>query len=108
MKAKTISIVAYITIIGWVIAYLQYKQREQKNELVSYHLSQGLGVFIFAVVLNIILTIVISVVPSLGSILVLAGLLPIVFLIFGIITAANEARKPVPVIGKVFEGMFNL
>lgn len=107
MKAKTISIVAYITIIGWVIAYLQYKQRKQKNELASYHLSQGLGVFIFAVVLNILLTIVISVVPSLGSILALVGLLPIVFLVFGIITAANEARKPVPIIGKLFEGMFN-
>lgn len=107
MKAKTLSIVAYITIIGWVIAYLQYKQRKQKNELASYHLSQGLGIFIFAVILNIILTIVISVVPSLGSILALVGLLPIVFLIFGVITAANEARKPVPIIGKVFEGMFN-
>jgi len=71
MKAKTISIVAYITII------------------------------------NIILTIVISVVPSLGSILVLAGLLPIVLLVFGVITAANEARKPIPIIGKIFEGMFN-
>lgn len=107
MKAKTISIVSYITIIGWVIAYLQYKKLEQRSELASYHLSQGLGVFIFAVVLNIILTIVISVVPSLGSILALIGLLPIVFLIFGIITAANEARKPVPIVGKIFEGMFN-
>src|SRR5690606_39710207 len=53
------------------------------------------------------ISIVISVVPSLGSILVLAGLLPIVLLVFGVITAANEARKPIPIIGKIFEGMFN-
>jgi len=107
MSAKTISIVSYITIIGWVIAYLQHKGSEQKSKLASYHLCQGLGVFIFAVILNIILSVVVRIVPSLAGILSLVGLLPLVLLIFGIITAANEAIKPVPLIGKFFEGKFN-
>ncbi|MGS2760892.1 DUF4870 domain-containing protein [Sinomicrobium sp. M5D2P9] len=107
MNAKTISIVSYITIIGWIIAYFQHKGSEQKSELASYHLGQGLGVFIFAVVLNIILQIVMSIVPSLASILSLAGLIPLILLIFGIIAANNEVLKPVPLIGKFFEGKFN-
>lgn len=107
MNAKTISIVSYITIIGWIIAYLQHKGTEQKSKLASYHLGQGLGVFIFAVILNIILGVVISIVPSLAGILSLIGLAPLILLIFGVIAAANEALKPVPLIGKFFEGKFN-
>jgi len=107
MTAKTISIVAYITIIGWLIAYFQYKDHEQKSKLASYHLGQGLGVFIFAVALNIGLRIVISVVPSLGTTLSLLGLVPLLLLIFGMIAANNEALKPVPLIGRFFEGKFN-
>jgi len=107
MNVKTISIVSYITIIGWVIAYFQHKNSEQKSALVSYHLGQGLGVFIFSVVLNIGLSIVIRVIPSLGSLLALIGLLPLVLIIFGVIAASNEALSPVPLIGKIFEGKFN-
>ncbi|MBC9798271.1 DUF4870 domain-containing protein [Sinomicrobium weinanense] len=107
MNAKTISIVSYITIIGWIIAYLQHKGSEQKSALASYHLGQGLGVFIFAVILSIVINILARVVPALGSILSLVGLLPLVLLIFGIIAANNEAMKPVPLIGKFFEGKFN-
>ncbi|QDH79614.1 DUF4870 domain-containing protein [Echinicola soli] len=107
MNAKTISIVSYITIIGWIVAYFQHKGTTEKSKLASYHLEQGLGVFIFAVILNIALGIIISVVPSLGGILSFVGIVPLVLLIFGIIAAANEARNPVPLIGKFFEGKFN-
>lgn len=107
MNAKTISIVAYITIIGWIIAYLQNKNSEQKSKLASYHLGQGLGIFIFSIILNIALFIVMSIVPSLRSILGLLGVVPLILIIFGIITANNEALKPVPLIGKFFEGKFN-
>lgn len=107
MNAKTIAVVSYLTIIGWVIAYVQHKGNEQKSKLAAYHLGQGLGIFIFAVVLNVILRVIISIVPSLAGLLSLVGLVPLILLVFGIITAANEALKPVPLIGKFFEGKFN-
>src|SRR3546814_836767 len=106
MTAKTVSIVSYITIIGWVIAYFQYKDSEPKNELASYHLEQGLGVFIFSVALNVALRIVISIVPSFASKLSLVGFVPLLLLIFGMIAANNEALKPLPLFGKFFEGKF--
>lgn len=107
MSAKTISIIAYITIFGWIIAYLQNKSSDKKSELASYHLGQGLGIFIFSVVLNIALIIIVNIVPSLATVLSLLSLIPLILLIFGVITANNEAMKPVPVIGKFFEGKFN-
>lgn len=104
---KTLAIVAYITLIGWVIAYLQYKNSEEKSPLVRYHLSQALGIFIFAIALSIVTTVIATIVPALGTILSIAGLLPLILLIFGIISAANEAQSPVPGIGKMFENKFS-
>lgn len=107
MNAKTISIVSYLTIIGWAIAYFSNKNNDPKSELASYHLGQSLGVFIFAVILNMVLTVAASIIPSLGSVLSLLGLIPLVFIILGVITANNKALKPVPIIGVFFEGKFN-
>lgn len=107
MKDKTLAIVAYCTIIGWIIAYVKYKETPERSPLVRYHLAQALGVFIAGVAIGIIVNIVASVIPSLGVLLSVAGLLPLILLIFGIITASNEAQRPVPVIGKVFENKFS-
>ena len=99
--------VAYITIIGWVVAYLQYKNNHEKSPLVRYHLAQALGVFIASIVLSVAIGIVASVIPSLATLLSIAGLLPLILLVLGIITASNEACRPVPVIGKLFEDKFS-
>ncbi|GAA0560335.1 DUF4870 domain-containing protein [Chitinophaga japonensis] len=107
MNNKTLAIVAYITIIGWVIAYVQYRNNQEKTPLLRYHLEQALGVFIASIVLSIAIGIVTAVIPSLATVLSIAGLLPLILLILGIITASNEACKPVPVIGKLFENKFS-
>jgi uncharacterized membrane protein len=107
MKNKNLAIVAYITLIGWVIAYLEFKKQDEKSPLVRYHLTQALGIYIFAIALSIVITIVATIIPSLGSILSIAGLLPLILLILGIISASNEALTPVPGIGKLFENKFS-
>ncbi|SFE80128.1 hypothetical protein SAMN05518672_110135 [Chitinophaga sp. CF118] len=107
MKNKTLAIVAYITLIGWVIAYFQYKNNNEKSSLVRYHLAQALGIFIFSIALMIVLGIIASVIPTLGTILSIAGLLPLILLILGIISASNEVMSPVPGIGKLFENKFS-
>lgn len=107
MKDKTLAIVAYCTIIGWVVAYIKYKETPERSPLVRYHLAQALGVFIAGLAISIVVSIVARIIPTLGFLLSVAGLLPLILLIFGIITASNEAQRPVPVIGKVFENKFS-
>jgi uncharacterized membrane protein len=107
MKNKTMAIVAYITIIGWVVSYLEFKKTTEKSKLVNYHLGQALGIMITSVILSIVSSIILAIIPALGSIFYLIFLFPIVLLLLGIITASNEVEKPVPVIGKIFEGKFN-
>jgi len=103
MNNKTLSIVSYITIIGWLISY--FSGKENANGLLKYHLRQSFGLFIISLIVNILLTIITTMVPSL-SFLTYVGIIFFVLMILGIINAANEVEKPLPLIGKMFENKF--
>ena len=100
MDNKTLSILSYITIIGWVVAY--FSGTDKADVLLKYHLRQSLGLAIVSIVFNIAFTIIASIIPSL-SFIGLVGYAFIILWIMGIINAANGALKPVPLIGKMFE-----
>lgn len=100
MNNRTLSIVAYITIIGWIIAFVQYSNR--KSPEVRFHLKQSLGVMILGVIISIIMTIIVTIVPTLGF-LNFVGLAVLLLLILGIINAMNDAQKELPLIGSLAE-----
>ncbi|MFH6991543.1 DUF4870 domain-containing protein [Flavobacterium sp. FlaQc-48] len=106
MNNKTLSILSYITIIGWIVAYVKSKEVTPKSDLVTYHLKQGFGIFLISFIINIILSVVVSIVPALFF-LSYVGYAILILWIFGIINAANEQKKPIPVIGKIFEDKFD-
>lgn len=104
MNTKTLSIVSYVTVIGWLIAY--FSGKEKTDALLRYHLKQSLGMAVVSVLLSIVLNVVASIVPAL-SFLGLSGFAILVFWVLGMINAANGALKPVPVFGKAFENQFS-
>lgn len=102
-KGKTVAILSYCTLIGWIIAIILHQS--DKTKFGAYHLRQALGLFIFGIGTVIVLMV-------LGWILVfLFFLAPIVqigilvFLILGIINAANGQSKPLPLIGELSNKM---
>ena len=103
MNNKTLSIVSYIGIIGWLIAYFMGK--EKADDLLKYHLKQSLGLAIVGILFSVALNVVAMVVPALG-ILGMLSLVILVLWIIGMINAANAAQKPLPLIGKIFEHKF--
>ncbi|KAF2508292.1 DUF4870 domain-containing protein [Flavobacterium foetidum] len=105
MNRKTLSILSYITIIGWIIAFVKSKDLTPKSDLVTYHLKQGFGIFVVSFIVNILLSIVIFATPSLYF-LSYVGYAIFILWIFGIINAVNEQKKPIPIIGKAFEDKF--
>ncbi len=107
MNNKTLSIISYITIIGWLISYFSYKDKFPKSSLVSYHLKQSLGVAVLGIVFSVAINIIAMVVPTLAGILSLANIVILVLWVFGIINAMNEIEKPVPVVGSFFEDKFD-
>ncbi|WP_336960982.1 DUF4870 domain-containing protein [Chryseobacterium contaminans] len=103
MDNKTLSIVSYITIVGWLISFIAGK--EKAGSLLKYHLKQSLGLIIFSIILSVVLRILLSV-THLG-ILSILGFIPLVLMIIGAINAANEVEKPLPLIGKMVEDKFS-
>jgi uncharacterized membrane protein len=105
MSNKTLAILSYVTIIGWVIALVQNNGASEKSSLVKYHLRQGLGIFIVAIVFNVAFTIIATMVPALAF-LGFVGYAFLAFMIIGIINANNGVEKPLPLIGHLFENKF--
>ena len=105
---KTVGIVAYITLIGFIISIiLNSSKTGEEKKFGAFHLRQALGLIIFSVGIFIALTIVTVIlafaIPMLGVFfgllmnLVWLGILAL--LIIGIVNAANGSYKEVPLIG---------
>jgi len=105
MSNKTLAIISYITIIGWVIAFIQNNDKNPKDELVTYHLKQSFGFFILAIAVNLATTIIVAIVPLLFF-LNYVGLLFLTLWVFAIINAVNEQKEPIPIVGPMFENKF--
>ncbi|MDM1060973.1 DUF4870 domain-containing protein [Empedobacter falsenii] len=102
MDNKTLSIVSYITIIGWIIAFVIGK--DKADDLLKFHLKQALGLAIFSIIYQFLLGIIITITGI--TILSILGLVVLALMIIGIINAANGVKKPLPIIGSMFEDKF--
>jgi uncharacterized membrane protein len=85
MNKKTTDIFAYCSIVGWLIAFFAGTKEESK-----FHLNQGL-------ILGIAGTVA-ACIPCLGWI---AEIGVIVLMVMGIIAAAKDEEKVLPVIGGI-------
>ena len=99
-EAKKIAIIAYITIIGLIIAYIM--NNEKKFQFASYHMRQSLGLVVTSLALWII-----GIIPFLGWIISIVGFLVILYMwIIGLMNAINDNEKPIPFLGNKYEIWF--
>lgn len=84
MNAKTTSIVAYITWIGLLVAFIAGDKEGAK-----FHLNQALVIFLFSLL---------GVIPFVGWIW---SIFMLVCWIMGLVAAVKQEEKPVPLIGKI-------
>lgn len=105
MHTKNLSIIAYLTIIGWGFSYLKFG-KEKNNELLKYHLRQSLGVMTVSCLFGILIWIIAVFSPTVAILFSWMGILLFILLVLGIINALNETQRPVPIIGKFFENKF--
>jgi|SRR5690606_12704595 len=104
MTPKVQSILSYLGIL-WLIAY--FVGKEQRDSFSIYHLKQGLGLLVLAILFNIAVYVLSIFSATLGVLVSYAGILFFIIMIVGIINVANEVKKPLPVIGKLFEDKFD-
>ncbi|MBW6483458.1 MAG: hypothetical protein K0B10_10415 [Vicingaceae bacterium] len=105
---KTVAIISYITIIGFIIAVVMHNDNNNKSELGAFHIRQALGIFITGFSL-MILSLIFAFIPILGWMIVVLiqisyiGLF--VFWILGLIAAVNAEKKALPIIGDFYQNL---
>ena len=101
---NTIAIIAYMTIIGWVIALVM--NGDKKSELGAFHIRESLGVMLAGFGIMIV-AFIFAFIPFLGSLITVILWLAIMAMwIMGLINAINGEKKTLPVIGDFFQKTF--
>lgn len=99
-QGKTIGIIAYLTLIGLIIAFVM--NQEKKDEFGTYHIKQSMGLCLCGIALFVV-----GLIPILGWIISILGSIFLIYLwIMGLLNALNNKMKPVPLIGEKFEEWF--
>ncbi len=92
MDKKVTGIIAYLGLIGWLIAYLVGDKEGAK-----FHLNQALVLAIAGIIGSAI-----GVVPFVGDLVsAIVGVVVFVFAIMGIVAAAKDEEKELPIIGQI-------
>ena len=108
IDGKTISIISYFSLVGWIIAFVLYNNN--KSKLAAFHIRQSLGLMITAIALYIVMFIFLFI-PVLGwiiSILIWICLVGVFVLwVIGLVAAINAQEKPVPLIGNMAQSMLS-
>ncbi len=100
---KTIAILSYVPLIGWVIALII--NHSNKTSVGSFHIKQSLGIFLMMI--GFVLISPLFFIPFLGWLVffVLSIGIPF-FWVLGLIAAIKAEEKPVPLVGKSFQSWF--
>lgn len=99
-EGKNIAIIAYITLIGLIIAFVQ--NGEKKNSFAAYHIRQSLGLICTSFALALV-----NIIPILGWIVSILGVIFIMVLwVIGLLNAVNGKEKPIPVLGNLYNKWF--
>jgi uncharacterized membrane protein len=104
---KTIAIISYITLIGFIIAIVMHNGK--KTKLGSFHLRQMLGLLLTGVALGIC-GFILAFIPVIGRLagiaIEVADLALLVLWVMGLISAINGQIKPLPVVGPLYQKWF--
>ena len=99
MSKKTTDIVAYITPIGLILAFILGDRENSK-----FHINQALVIWLAGILVNIVDNILDGI-PVLGTIIsilvAICGIALIVFWIKGLVSACKGTEDKVPVIGDI-------
>ena len=108
---KMIAVVSYITIVGWIVAYIMHSKSDEKTSLAAFHLRQSAGLICFSYILAAVMVALITIVPMAsaigGIVMTLASLATTAHWIYGVVSAARgEEDYFISSLGDAFDGMF--
>lgn len=98
---KTISIIAHITLIGWIIALVMHSSN--KSSMGAFYLRQMLGL----IALGVASSIIASALGMVGVVISWAvSIASLIFWVMSLVGAINNEEKLVPIVGEYFQDWF--
>ena len=97
---KTVAIISYLSIIGWIIAYVMHGN--SKTTFGAFHLRQTITLYVVSLaiwVLQMILTFIPVIGLITGVLVILIYIALFVFWVIGFIAAINGQEKAIPIFG---------
>ncbi len=98
MDDKTKSIVAHITLIGWIIALVM--NQSDKGPNTSFYLRQMLGLTILSIAGYIVGMLTLNIIST------IVGILVLVLWVISLLGALSGEQKATPVVGDMFQQWF--
>ena len=92
-QSKTVAVVSYITLIGWIIALIL--NQNKKTDLGSFHIRQALLIHVALLIFWWI--------PVIGWLL---NIVVFIFWVMGLVYAAQGQQKEVPILGSLAQQWF--
>ena len=103
---KTVGILSYCTLIGFIIALVMNGDQKNKSELGIFHIRQALGIFLTSFTIGFA-SIILMFIPIIGWLAIMGAYITVfVFWIMGLIAAINGERKAVPLLGDFYQNLF--
>ena len=93
MTPQAKSIIAHITLIGWIIALIL--NSNNKDEMTSFYLRQLLGIFLLGIIGGLI--------PSLRIVI---GVIVFILWLLSLIGVFQNKKEETPIIGRYFQDWF--
>ena len=106
-NGKTIAVISYLTLIGWIIAYVMYGNN--KTPLAAYHLRQTLTLYLVSLglwAIDMILMLIPVIGFIIGILMIFVYIALFVFWVMGLISAINGQEKPMPFFGAKAQDWF--
>ncbi|RCW92627.1 hypothetical protein [Winogradskyella arenosi] len=98
-KGKTLAFVAYLTLMGTLIAYFMNKEKE--NPFTHFHIRQGLGLGLAYILIAIVIGGLDNMMVSMSFWIFFS-----VLYIYGIVGAITGKLNKIPLLGNYFQNAF--
>lgn len=99
-EGKTIAIVAYLTLIGFVVALIMNSSK--KHPLATFHIRQMLGLLLTGFAIGMI-----GIIPIIGWLINIVAVFFLLYMwIMGLINAVNGREKTLPFLGEKYAEWF--
>ena len=101
-QGKTVAIVAYLTIIGLIAALVM--NNNLPSSLGRFHIRQSIGITVLVLAIGLL-----TYIPGVGGIIsMVGGIILLLALVLGILSAVKAEEKGLPVVGGFFQSWFSM